>query len=393
MITSDQKQSQETLGWSEHRLRQLVEKVEDFAIYITNLEGNIETWNIGAERIFGYTAEEAIGQFEGIIFTPEDRANNIPELEMKIAREKGSAADERWHLRKDGSRFYASGFQTALYENGNLTGYAKIARDLTERVTLEKQLQSANTDLESKIQKRTSELKKEINKYKKSEEIRAKLLSKIVSIQEDERKRISRDLHDHLGQKLTALSLTLELVKQKCEKDELCKLIEQAQERAKEVDSELSFLAWELRPASIDELGLEMTLENYAREFSRHFQIPVKFHSNKLKEKRLNHEIEINLYRITQEALNNIAKHAQATDVSVLLEKLDNHIVLIIEDNGVGFSPNEKTNRSNRLGLVGMNERAALIGGKVEIESKKGKGTTIYARVPLRFTNEVESNP
>ena len=391
MITSDQKQSQETLGWSEHRLRQLVEKVEDFAIYITNLEGNIETWNIGAERIFGYTAEEAIGQFEGIIFTPEDRANNIPELEMKIAREKGSAADERWHLRKDGSRFYASGFQTALYENGNLTGYAKIASDLTERVTLEKQLQSANTDLESKIQKRTSELKKEINKYKKSEEIRAKLLSKIVSIQEDERKRISRDLHDHLGQKLTALSLTLELVKQKCEKDELCKLIKQAQERAKEVDSELSFLAWELRPASIDELGLEMTLENYAREFSRHFQIPVKFHSNKLKEKRLNHEIEINLYRITQEALNNIAKHTQATDVSVLLEKLDNHIVLIIEDNGVGFSPNEKTNRSNRLGLVGMNERAALIGGKVEIESKKGKGTTIYARVPLQFTNEIES--
>ncbi len=91
MATSDQKQSQETSGWSEHRLRQLVEKVEDFAIFITDLEGNIETWNIGAERIFGYTAEEAIGQFERIIFTPEDRANNIPELEMKIAREKGSA--------------------------------------------------------------------------------------------------------------------------------------------------------------------------------------------------------------------------------------------------------------------------------------------------------------
>ncbi len=391
MTTSDQKQSQETSEWSEYRLRQLVEKVEDFAIFITNLEGNIETWNIGAERIFGYTAEEAIGQFERIIFTPEDRANNIPELEMKIAREKGSAADERWHLRKDGSRFYASGFQTALYENGNLTGYAKIARDLTERVTLEEQLQSANTDLELKIQKRTSELKSEINKHKKSEEERTLLLSKIVSIQEDERKRISRDLHDHLGQKLTALSLTLELVKQKCEKDELCKLIEQAQERAKEVDSELSFLAWELRPATIDEFGLEVTLEDYTKEFSRHFQILVEFNSRGFKRKRLLPELEINLYRIAQEALNNIAKHAQATNVSVLLEKPDNHIVLIIEDNGVGFALNEKTNRSNRLGLVGMNERAVLIGGKVEIESKKGKGTTIYARVPLQFTNEEDS--
>ncbi len=236
-----------------------------------------------------------------------------------------------------------------------------------------------------------SELKKEINKYKKSEEKRAKLLSKIVSIQEDERKRISRDLHDHLGQKLTALSLTLELVKQKCEKDELCKLIEQAQERAKEVDSELSFLAWELRPASIDELGLEVTLKNFANEFSRHFQIPVEFHSQGFKRKRLNTEIEINLYRIAQEALNNIAKHARATDVSVLLEKPDNHLVLIIEDNGVGFNVSEKANRSTKLGLVGMSERAAVISGKVEIESKKGKGTTIYARVPLQSINKEES--
>lgn len=391
MTTSDQKQSQETSGWSEHRLRQLVEKVEDFAIFITNLEGNIETWNIGAERIFGYTAEEAIGQAERIIFTPEDQAKNVPKLEMKIAREKGSAIDERWHLRKDGSRFYASGFQTALYENGNLTGYAKIARDLTERLTLEEQLRSANTDLESKIQKRTSELKKEIIKHKKSEEKRAELLRKIVSVQEDERKRISRDLHDHLGQKLTALSLNLELVKQKCEEDELCELIAQAQERAKEVDTELSFLAWELRPSSIDELGLEVTLENYAREFSRHFQIPVGFHSRGFKKKRLLPELELNLYRIAQEALNNIAKHAQATEVSVLLEKPDNHIVLIIEDNGVGFNLNEKVNRNKRLGLIGMNERATLVGGKVEIESALGKGTTIYSRVPLQFTSEEES--
>jgi len=198
-------------------------------------------------------------------------------------------------------------------------------------------------------------------------------------------------LHDHLGQKLTALSLVLELVKQKCEEDELCNLIKQAQERAKEVDSELSFLAWELRPASIDELGLEVTLENYVREFSRHFQISVQFHSRGFKEKRLHPEIEINLYRITQEALSNIAKHARATDVSVLLEKPDNHIVLIIEDNGIGFNLSEKANRSTKLGLVGMSERAALIGGKVEIESKKGKGTTIFARVPLQSINKEES--
>ena len=138
-------------------------------------------------------------------------------------------------------------------------------------------------------------------------------------------------------------------------------------------------------------MGLEVTLENYAREFSRHFQIPVGFHSRGFKKKRLLPELELNLYRIAQEALNNIAKHAQATEVSVLLEKPDNHIVLIIEDNGVGFNLNEKVNRNKRLGLIGMNERAALVGGKVEIESSLGKGTTIYSRVPLQFTSEEES--
>ena len=392
MPASDYKQSQATSGWSEERLRQLVENVDDYAIFITDLKGKIETWNSGAQRIFGYTAEEAIGQHERIIFTPEDRAKRVPEKEMQKAREKGCAADERWHMRKDGSRFFASGVQTALYENGQLTGYAKIARDLTERVILEEQLRLANSDLESKIEQRTAELKKEISERKSSEEIRLNLLRKIVSTQEDERKRISRDLHDHLGQKLTALSLHLEILKQKCEdSEELCRLITQAQQRASEVDAELDFLAWELRPASIDEFGLEVALKNFTREFSLHFKIPVGFHSRKLKKRRLLPEIEINLYRIAQEALNNIAKHARATDISLLLEKPDDHIVLIVEDNGIGFEPAKKANKNDGLGLVGMNERAALLGGTIEIESTKGKGTTVYASVPAHFIDSQEA--
>ncbi|HLM02663.1 MAG TPA: PAS domain-containing sensor histidine kinase [Pyrinomonadaceae bacterium] len=381
-------QVQENSGWSEVRFRQLLESVEDYAIFITNLDGVIETWNKGAEIIFGYTPEEAVGQFEAIIFTPEDRAGNVPEMEMKQARENGSAADERWHVRRDGTRFYASGFQTALYENGKLTGYAKIARDLTERISLEERLRQTNADLDAKVRERTAELQNEIIERKNSEEIRVRLLRRIVRTQEDERKRISRDLHDHLGQKLTALSLHLELVKQRCSDGELCKLIEKAQERAKEVDSELGFLAWELRPASIDELGLEIALKNFALEFSRHFKIPVEFHSRNFRNKRLLPETEINLYRIAQEALNNIAKHARASNVNVLLEKPDHHIVLIVEDDGVGFEPGEKANGNKGLGLVGMGERAALIGGSVEIESEEGKGTSIYARVPAQFVDE-----
>lgn len=387
-MNSDQKQAQEASAWSEERLRQLVENVEDYAIHITNLDGIIETWNIGAERLFGYSTDEAIGQHTGLIFTPEDRATGVPEAEMKQARENGSAADERWHQRKDGSRFFASGFQTALYENGELTGYAKIARDLTERVTLEEQLRLSNENLESKVKQRTTNLEKEIAERKNSEQIRVELLRKIITTQEDERKRISRDLHDHLGQKLTALNLNLELVRQKCDDAELCSLIEQTQERAKDIDAELGFLAWELRPASIDELGLEVAISNFVKDFSRHFNIPCEFHSKGFNGKRLIPEIEINLYRIAQEALNNIAKYAQATNVSVMLEQPDHKIVLIIEDNGVGFTPKAKANRRKGLGLVGMAERVALIGGEVEIESAKGKGTTIYARVPANFVDE-----
>lgn len=391
MPVSDEKQSRKVLGWSEHRIRQLIENVEDYAIFIADVEGNIETWNIGAERMFGYTAEEASGQNERLIFTPEDRSAKVPEREMKTAREEGCANDERWHMRKDGSRFFVSGVQIALYENDEFTGYAKIARDLTERVTLEDRLRLANSGLESKIKERTVDLEKEIAERKNSEEIRVNLLRKIVSTQEDERKRISRDLHDHLGQKLTALSLNLALLRQKCNDDkELSRLIEQAQALAKEVDSEADFLAWELRPAAIDELGLEIALKNFTREFSRHFNIPTGFHSRGFKKKRLLPEIEINLYRIAQEALNNVAKHAKATNISVLLETPGNEIVLIIEDNGIGFEATEKANKTTGLGLVGMSERALLIDGVVEIESAKGKGTTIYARVPADFMDGKE---
>jgi PAS domain S-box-containing protein len=387
-MSSDRKQAQQASAWGEYRLRQLVENVEDYAIHIANTDGIIETWNIGAEKLFGYSAEEAIGQHSRLIFTPEDRTKGIPEDEMMQARANGSAVDERWHQRKDGSRFFASGFQTALYENGELTGYAKIARDLTERIKLEEQLRSLNESLDLKVEQQTSALHKEIAERKNAEQGRVQLLRKIVTTQEDERKRISRDLHDHLGQKLIALKLNLELVRQKCDDDGLCSLIEQAQEKTKEIDAELDFLAWELRPASIDELGLEVTVNNFVKEFSDHFKIPSEFHSTGLKGKRLSPEIEINLYRIAQEALNNIAKHAKATNVSVMLKQPDHKITLIVEDNGVGFTPQEKANRRKGLGLVGMAERIALIGGEVEIESKKGAGTTIYARVPARFTRE-----
>jgi PAS domain S-box-containing protein len=391
---------QEERGWSKELLYQLVESVKDYAIFVSDLDGRIVSWNPGAEKIFGYSAKEAIGQNCRILFTEEDRAEKVSEKERATAREEGCAEDERWHVRKDGSYFFASGVQTPLYdESGKHTGYAKIARDLTERIKFEEQLSEAKDNLKTELKERTNELvdkneslQLEVVDRKRSEELRRVLLRKIIRTQEDERKRIARDIHDHIGQELIALRLKLQLLHTDYKEDsKLNNRIAEIDAIAQRVDSEVDFLVWELRPSVLDDFGVAKAIEKFTNEWSAHFQIPAEFGQIGIDGKNLLPEIEINLYRLSQEALNNIAKHAKASNVAVLLERQDGKINLIIEDNGVGFDPTEKavlTGDDRGVGLIGMKERAELVGGVFEIESSPGNGTTIYARVPAHFTDE-----
>jgi len=154
----------------------------------------------------------------------------------------------------------------------------------------------------------------------------------------------------------------------------------------------VSFLAWELRPSALDDLCLVEAIGAFVAEWSRHYEIPADFHSTGLANERFGNDAETHLYRIIQEALNNIAKHADAKCVSVLLERRDGEIILIAEDDGVGFDTGQEQpdEPGSGLGLVGMHERAALIGGSLEIESARGRGTTIYVRVPLSDNNGIE---
>jgi len=282
-------------------------------------------------------------------------------MEIQCAAETGKAEDERWHIRKDGTRFYASGVMQPL-RDGGIHGFVKICRDNTEKIEAEKAF------------------------YDKE------MLQKLVGAQEDERKRIARDLHDELGQQLTALRLKLEATKKLCKNEEVCDKIDEIELIAKQIDADVDFLAWELRPAALDDLGLIASLENYVREWSRHSGVLAEFHASNLKKSRLAPEVEINLYRITQEALNNTHKHAGAKSVSVMLEKRDNLIVLIVEDDGKGFNPKIKKNRSKGLGLMGMEERSALVGGTFEVESSPKQGTTIFVRVPGSFVKKEKKN-
>ncbi|MFT3744807.1 MAG: ATP-binding protein [Pyrinomonadaceae bacterium] len=166
---------------------------------------------------------------------------------------------------------------------------------------------------------------------------------------------------------------------------EISSRVERLQEIGERLDAEVSFLAWELRPTALDDLGLVDAVGAFVNEWSRHYEIPAEFHSTGLSKARLNHDTETHLYRITQESLNNILKHAQANLVTVLLEKRDEHVILIIEDDGRGFENNTSRNSKDSdmgLGLIGMRERAILVGGELEVESSPGKGTTIFVRVP-----------
>ncbi len=391
---TDLKRSQDLLLSTEERMAVMVENVVDYAIFSMDSEGCIDSWNSGAQAIFGYSESEIIGRNCDILFTPEDLAKGLPSKEMRTARQKGRASEDRWYLRKDGTRFYASGVMIPLHVGKVLTGYAKIASDLTEKQRRADELQRAHDELENRVKERTRELAEsnlalvqEMEEREVAERQRITLLGRLVTGQEVERRRIALDLHDHLGQLLTALRLKIASLKElSVNHAEIASRVERLQEIGERLDSEVSFLAWELRPSALDDLGLVDAIGAFVNEWSRHYEIAADFHSAGLTKDRLNRDTESHLYRIAQEALNNIIKHAGASRVSVILEKRDGDVILIVEDDGSGFDSSALRDSGDAemgLGLIGMRERAMLVGGGIEIESACGAGTTIFVRVPI----------
>jgi PAS domain S-box-containing protein len=370
----------------------VIDSIDDFAIFTTDTNGIIQLWNSGAQQLFGWTAHEACGKHARLIFTPEDQAAGGVEAEMRTALERGRAPDERWHIRKDGTRFYASGVLTVLRPKGQTVGFVKIARDLTERKTLEDALRDANDALEVRVHQRTLELAQRNESLASEVRIREaveaeikKLFDRLVSIQEVERRRISRDIHDELGQAMTALKLNLDALESTVPSTErFATLLARSHRLARDLDEAIDFLTWELRPVATDQVSLSAALEDLVRSWSRRFDVPAEFVA--AGDYRLPANVQENLYRLAQEALHNVAKHARATRVSVMLVRRDGELVLLVEDDGCGFAVDDTAGQSMKggLGLTSMNERAALAGGTLEVESAVGRGTCLSVRITAR---------
>jgi PAS domain S-box-containing protein len=223
-----------------------------------------------------------------------------------------------------------------------------------------------------------------------AEHARTELLARLVFAQEDERRRIAREMHDQFGEQLTTLALRIAALKETCrDREDLRGQVDGLEAVARQLDRDVDLLVWELRPTALDDLGLRAALANYVQNWSRRVGIPADLHFSGLLDERLASEAETTLYRIAQEALTNVARHSGANSVDIILERRPDHVLLIVEDNGEGFDSaltSDAGPSGSGFGLLGMQERAALVGATLQIESAKGKGTTVLLRMPVMPT-------
>jgi two-component system, chemotaxis family, CheB/CheR fusion protein len=253
-------------------------------------------------------------------------------------------------------------------------------------------LRERNRRLEQRLEERTASLAEagaaleaERADRQRAERARNLLLRQLATAEEEERRRISLELHDRMGQLLTGLLLGLRALQREAGADERDARLDDLVKLTDQIAREVQSLALELRPPALDNLGLRLALQSHLESWSDRHGLEADFHSTGLEGERFPREVEITLYRVVQEGLTNVFKHAGATRVSLLLERRSRNLIAILEDDGAGFDVEEalaSPEGSKRLGLRGMRERLAVLGGTLVIESSPGSGTTVFARIP-----------
>jgi len=344
------------------RLAAIVESSED-AIISKDLDGVITSWNSAAENIFGYSAEEAVGQSIRLIIPPElqDEEDSIL---ARLRRGERIAHYDTVRQRKDGARRHVSLTISPVRDaSGRIVGASKIARDVTGR------------------------------KLAEQAEREAELSGRLLQLQDEERRHIARELHDGAGQSLAALSMNLGAIlrERECLGDRVARLADESVKLVQQVSAEIRTLSHLLHPPLLDEVGLKSALSEYVGGFAERSKIDVKLELPQ-KYERLPRDYELSLFRIVQESLTNIHRHSGSATALVRLTYRPGQISLEIIDQGKGIDrvTQEKfmAGRSSGVGLRGMRERIRQIGGTLDIISNE-HGTSVLAVLPLR--EEMES--
>jgi PAS domain S-box-containing protein len=350
------------------RLAAIIESSDD-AIIGKTLEGIITSWNDGARRLFGYTADEMVGQSVSVLI-PADRADEEPDILAQLQRGERVSHFETVRRRKDGSLVDVSLSSSPIRDgSGRIVGASKIARDVSARKRAEAAVEQAN------------------------EQLRA-LAARLDEAREEEGIRIARELHDQLGRCLTTMKMDVGWIERELSSAELASengraVLEKVRGIGQAIDETVQMvrrISAELRPRVLDDLGLAAAIEWQARDFQKRSGVECLLNLPE-DDLRISRAQATALFRIFQESLTNVARHAQATKVWVHLGEEDGAIVLEIEDDGVGISLERLAERRS-LGLLGMRERATVFGGAVEIAGAPGQGTTVMARIPALGKND-----
>jgi PAS domain S-box-containing protein len=348
--TTDRRATEKALRESEERFRLLVHGVLDYGIFMLDPTGHIISWNDGATRIKGYREDEIIGQHFSVFYPPEDIAADKPGRELKQAIAEGRLEDEGWRLRKDGTRFWANVVITALFdETGKLRGFGKVTRDMTEHRSAEQALTE-----------------------------RRRLLNHLVEAQELERRRIAWDVHDDSIQAMVAVGMRLQLLADRVS-DEQQPLVRQLEESVRTSVGRLRNLVVHLRPTAIDQHGLIAALAGYLQDVVAGWEIETTLSADLAHEPPLS--VAITIFRICQEALTNVRKHARASRVDLTLRSQDGGTLVRISDDGVGFPDPVPENPYQQFGLLEMRERAETAGGWWAVTSTDA-GSTVQFWLP-----------
>jgi len=393
-----QRAQQDRLFETEQRFHRMTESVVDYAIIMLDTSGRVVSWNPGAERIKRYAAPEIVGRHFSCFYAPDDIEAGTPARGLERAASEGHCEAEGWRVRRDGSRFWAQVSIAPVRDaQGTLRGFVKVTRDLTERKASEEallaevrerrriaeELHRLNASLEHIVADRTSELRESNAGLLDAKQRLEQLSLRFITAQEDERRRIARELHEEIGQALGAIRLRVGIALR--DDADRRRPLEESATIADDAIGRIRSLAVNLRPPMLDDLGLADALQWALSQQSKAAGWKASMRADELPQ-RLPEDVETACFRIGQEALSNIVRHAHAKSVEVTLENGGEELRLTVADDGDGFDierfrrPEE---RRRHVGLIAMSERASLAGGRLDIESAPGEGTRVVATFPF----------